>query len=252
MPQLAPEVPEPATATRHRLASMLSQMVAHPEYPCLGARSVFQRDRATVQVVRRAGRRRRRRAAAGRPEDLRRGDRSRAGVRLLRRDVPRTRGARRAALRATAVVAAGADPLGGRRTPGTPRCRPTPATSTSPSAPAVRRTSSSGCTPRASRDARRTPTPTLVFNLHEQFEALRASGRFPRMRDKIRERDDQLQGSINPMVADHGETSEARQYSGRQVGPALAGAVLPGPSGALVNRLAPQTGTGFLLPPGTR
>ena len=43
-----------------------------------------------------------------------------------------------------------------------------------------------GLHPAASRDARRTPTPTLVFNLHEQFEELRASGRFPRMRDKIR------------------------------------------------------------------
>ena len=50
MPQLAPEIPEPEAATRHRLASMLSEMVAHPEYPCLGARSVFHRDRATVRV----------------------------------------------------------------------------------------------------------------------------------------------------------------------------------------------------------
>ena len=62
-------------------------------------------------------------------------------------------------------------------------------------------------------------TPTLVFNLHAQFEELRASGSFTRMRDKIRERDRQLQGRINPMVADHGQDSEARQYSGRQVGP---------------------------------
>ena len=71
----------------------------------------------------------------------------------------------------------------------------------------------------ASRVARRATTPTLVFNLHEQFEALRASGQFSRMRDRIRERDERLQGTINPMVADHGEHSEARQYSGRQVGP---------------------------------
>ena len=76
-----------------------------------------------------------------------------------------------------------------------------------------------GLHPQASRDARRTPTPTLVFNLHEQFEELRASGRFPSMRDKIRERDLHLQGTVNPMVADHGQDSEARQYSGRQVGP---------------------------------
>ena len=76
-----------------------------------------------------------------------------------------------------------------------------------------------GLHPMASRDARRSATPTLVFNLHEQFEALRASGQFPRMRDLIRDRDKRLQGTVNPMVADHGASSEARQYSGRKVGP---------------------------------
>jgi len=76
-----------------------------------------------------------------------------------------------------------------------------------------------GLHPLASRDARRAGSPTLVFNLHEQFVALRASGHYPRMRDRIRDRDEQLQGCINPMVADHGEISQARQYSGREVGP---------------------------------
>ncbi|MGL4175530.1 MAG: YqcI/YcgG family protein, partial [Dermatophilaceae bacterium] len=71
--------------------------------------------------------------------------------------------------------------------------------------------------PNASRVARRAPLPTLVFNLHEQFERLRADGRFPRMRDAIRRRDKDLQGSLNPMVTDHGQASEARQYSGRAV-----------------------------------
>jgi FPC/CPF motif-containing protein YcgG len=61
--------------------------------------------------------------------------------------------------------------------------------------------------------------PTLVFNLHEQFELLRQSGKFSQMRDKIRERDKQLQGSTNPMVSDYGSQSEAAQYSGRRVGP---------------------------------
>ncbi|HET7723383.1 MAG TPA: guanitoxin biosynthesis heme-dependent pre-guanitoxin N-hydroxylase GntA [Propionibacteriaceae bacterium] len=74
-----------------------------------------------------------------------------------------------------------------------------------------------GMHPRASRIARRTPWPVLVFNLHRQFEALRASGRYERMRDTIRRRDVRLQGSVNPMVADHGSLSEARQYSGRAV-----------------------------------
>jgi FPC/CPF motif-containing protein YcgG len=38
------------------------------------------------------------------------------------------------------------------------------------------------------------------------------------MRDRIRTRDEALQGSINPMVTDHGLASEARQYAGRAVG----------------------------------
>jgi FPC/CPF motif-containing protein YcgG len=61
------------------------------------------------------------------------------------------------------------------------------------------------------------PLPLLVFNMHEQFVALRAHGGYERMRDTIRRRDEELQGSINPMVSDHGESSEARQYSGRNL-----------------------------------
>lgn len=75
-----------------------------------------------------------------------------------------------------------------------------------------------GLHPNASRAARRTRYPTLVFNLHDQFEQLRASERYERMREAILERDLQLDGSINPMLARHGEESEARQYSGREVG----------------------------------
>lgn len=71
---------------------------------------------------------------------------------------------------------------------------------------------------RASRIARRTPFPVMVFNLHEQFEMLRRAGRFEPMRDVIRRRDLRLQGDLNPMVDDHGRSSEARQYSGREVG----------------------------------
>jgi uncharacterized protein len=75
-----------------------------------------------------------------------------------------------------------------------------------------------GLHPNASRPARRFPRPTLVFNLHAQFEALREEGKYERMRAKILERDEELAGSINPMLARHGEASEARQYSGRVVG----------------------------------
>jgi FPC/CPF motif-containing protein YcgG len=70
----------------------------------------------------------------------------------------------------------------------------------------------------SSREARRFPWPTLVFNPHEQFERLRTDGKWKRMQQTIRERDTQLQGSINPMLSDFGERSEAPQYSGRAVG----------------------------------
>jgi FPC/CPF motif-containing protein YcgG len=72
-----------------------------------------------------------------------------------------------------------------------------------------------GLHPAASRIARRAPLPTIVFNPHAQFETLRDTGQFERMRDTIRRRDRDVQGTINPMVADHGESSEAIQYSGR-------------------------------------
>lgn len=74
-----------------------------------------------------------------------------------------------------------------------------------------------GLHPEASRMARRTPLPTLVFNLHRQFEQMRADGHYDRMRDQIRRRDVRLQGSVNPMVDDFGSTPPARQYSGRAV-----------------------------------
>ena len=75
-----------------------------------------------------------------------------------------------------------------------------------------------GLHPNASRPARRFPKPTLVFNLHDQFVKLREEGRYERMREKILERDINLAGTINPMLARHGEASEAAQYSGRLVG----------------------------------
>lgn len=74
-----------------------------------------------------------------------------------------------------------------------------------------------GLHPGASRPARRFNRPTLVFNLHSQFEALREEGKYHRMRKVILERDEKLAGSINPMLAEFGEASEARQYSGRIV-----------------------------------
>ncbi|MBA2934352.1 YqcI/YcgG family protein [Sphingomonas sp. CGMCC 1.13654] len=74
-----------------------------------------------------------------------------------------------------------------------------------------------GLHPHASRPARRFDRPTMVFNLHDQFERLREMGKYEGMREKIMTRDEALAGSRNPMLARHGEASEARQYSGRSV-----------------------------------
>lgn len=76
-----------------------------------------------------------------------------------------------------------------------------------------------GLHPQSSRLARRFAWPVLVFNPHEQFEKLRSDGKWKRMQQTIRERDVALQGSVNPMLNDFGESSEARQYSGRIVEP---------------------------------
>ncbi len=70
---------------------------------------------------------------------------------------------------------------------------------------------------RASRLTRRFGWPTLVFNPHDQFAHLRATGHFGRMQQMIRQREVALQGSINPMLSDFGTRSEARQYAGRAV-----------------------------------
>ena len=72
-----------------------------------------------------------------------------------------------------------------------------------------------GLHPGASRMARRTPSACIVFNFHNQFEALKASGKYAGMQDAIRVRDTALQGSVNPVLARFGESSEAIQYSGR-------------------------------------
>lgn len=74
-----------------------------------------------------------------------------------------------------------------------------------------------GMHPNSSREARRFKWPAMVFNPHEQFEQLRADGKWKRMQETIRERDVELQGTVNPMLSDFGEKTEARQYSGRAV-----------------------------------
>ena len=74
-----------------------------------------------------------------------------------------------------------------------------------------------GLHPGATRPGRRFEAPVLVFNLHAQFEQLRAAGTYEKLRTSILQRDLLLAGSANPMLSRFGETSEARQYSGRAV-----------------------------------
>jgi hypothetical protein len=101
---------------------------------------------------------------------------------------------------------------------------PDPAFSTDPQDPAFalsfggRAYFAVGLHPNASRRARRAPAPSIVFNLHDQFAELRKADKYERMRGVILARDEAFAGRPNPMIARHGEVSEARQYSGRAVG----------------------------------
>jgi FPC/CPF motif-containing protein YcgG len=205
-----------ADTPRTEIVQSLESMVLHPDYPCLGARSVFNRDRATVVVLERLATEASTRSLLSALTDFgRETDRS-AGFASL---VAVFRGAEitdeaefeRLLWRQLELLhEADSQPWD-------------PQVSDDPDNPhfafSVGGTAFFvvGLHPHSSRIARRTPLPTLVFNLHEQFEELRASDRFERMRDTIRRRDTELQGSPNPMVADHGRSSEARQYSGRSV-----------------------------------
>ena len=74
-----------------------------------------------------------------------------------------------------------------------------------------------GMHPKSSRFARQAPYCTVVFNLHWQFERLREMGTYDAVKKRIRRRDEALQGSINPILTDFGQTSETKQYSGRRV-----------------------------------
>jgi FPC/CPF motif-containing protein YcgG len=74
-----------------------------------------------------------------------------------------------------------------------------------------------GLHPGASRKARRFAFPAMIFNLHDQFETLRAANQYEKLRGAILDRDIKLSGSLNPLLARHGSISEARQYSGRAV-----------------------------------
>ncbi len=72
-----------------------------------------------------------------------------------------------------------------------------------------------GLHPASSREARRFSRPVLAFNPHAQFEKLRETERYERMKEVIRRRDVSFSGSVNPMLDDFGQTLRIYQYSGR-------------------------------------
>lgn len=208
-----------ATAPRHDVIGAVEEMVAHPDYPCLGARSVFRRDAVTAVVLDDLTD-----ASPGGSLDrlgdaLRRyvGEVDPAGdlvsfVAVFRSPVTTTEGEFEDALWAALRHLHDHDEAPWAEGVASDPANPHFAFSVAGTAFFV-----VGLHPAASRIARRAPLPTLVFNLHEQFERLRADGRFDRMRDTIRRRDTELQGEPNPMAVDHGTASEALQYSGRAV-----------------------------------
>jgi FPC/CPF motif-containing protein YcgG len=73
-----------------------------------------------------------------------------------------------------------------------------------------------GLHPASSRPSRRFAYPVLAFNPHQEFEKLRAAQRYESMKEIVRKRDMLYSGSINPMLKDFGDASEASQYSGRK------------------------------------
>lgn len=71
-----------------------------------------------------------------------------------------------------------------------------------------------GLHPGSSRLSRQFKYPALIFNPHAEFEKLRNSDRYIKMKEVVRKRDVEFSGSVNPMLADFGEASEVYQYSG--------------------------------------
>ena len=194
----------------------LTEMVTHPQYPCLGARSVFRRDTASIVVL----------DEMDHADDL-----SLLGD-ALRTFADETRDSEQfvsliAAFRSpTTTTEAQFETLlwgvlqalhDGDDQPWAQGVSDDPAQPHFAFSHAGTAFFIVGLHPGASRIARRAPLPMLVFNLHEQFERLREEGGFDRMRTAIRTRDTRLQGGVNPMAEDHGDDSEARQYSGRAV-----------------------------------
>ena len=74
-----------------------------------------------------------------------------------------------------------------------------------------------GLHPNSSRAARQFIYPTMVFNPHQQFEDLRKTHRYDKMKSIVRKLDTAYSGSVNPMLQDFGSSPEVFQYSGRKL-----------------------------------
>lgn len=71
-----------------------------------------------------------------------------------------------------------------------------------------------GLHPGSHRRSRQFRYPALIFNPHAEFEKLRNTNRYSKMKGAVRKRDVLYSGSVNPMLADFGDASEVYQYSG--------------------------------------
>lgn len=74
-----------------------------------------------------------------------------------------------------------------------------------------------GLNPYSKLKSRKFRYPAIVFNLHSQFQQLKDQNKFESMRSQIRKNDKVFCGQVNTTLADHGDGSEARQYSGRAI-----------------------------------
>ena len=208
--------PQRASLGQSQVFGLLASIVDQPAYPCLGAHSVFRRERATIGMFGELGTRASAAALLEHLAEFSAVTGQRAGlasfVAGFEGPVIASETHFEALLWQQLQLIHDADGEGWNAEVSDDPADKRFAFSAADAAFFV-----VGLHPSASRLARRFPIPVLVFNPHAQFEELRQAGRYTRMRDAIRIRDERFQGCCNPMVSDHGVSSEARQYSGRAV-----------------------------------
>jgi FPC/CPF motif-containing protein YcgG len=199
-----------------RIASEFRRFVQHPDFPCLGAKSVVNVNSYQLEVYGALGNKRDARALVS---DLARfgeepmANRLRAFVAVFPGSLPEDEIVFEARLWSQLQFLHEVDPDRALQAEGVSSDPEDPHFSFSVGGRAFFVV---GLNPLSSRVARRFRWPALVFNPHEQFARLREQGRFDGLRSAIRARDTAVQGTENPNLADFGERSEARQYSGRK------------------------------------